>query len=471
MKRCGFILLFLLVGSLKVFSQHISSLEKYIDAVLSKGYAVQIAEYDKAVSAFEYQLFKSGLRPQISLSAFIPTFTRTSISVIQPSGSINFQPIYQNNASLMLNVEQPIMLTGGILFIQTALDRFDDIGQKATFYNGIPIRIGYRQSLVGLNLLKWNKRIADQQYSLSKQQYRFDQAQARLQAVNHYFDALIAEANYAIADSNRVVNETLLVIAEERLALGKISYDEKLQMEAEYKQSILSLAQLENAFLQSKIRMENLLEESSSISSGLLVPEVFALGLRSEAAYIESAIANVPTIQRMFLEVQNQKRNAAQLKAQLSPSFEIFTALGFANNGSRIEDVYNRPFSEQQVRLGINVPLVDWGRKRAAINMTQRQIERTELDTQQQLAVISNVIRQYFLLLKELQSRLVLQAELVEISERRYRISTERYASGVVLLTELVFAQRIKDQAIRDYLSSLREYYVAFFELMALVNE
>lgn len=461
------------VGILSIMSlgaQEIERIEDYFQAVTETGYNIEAAEHAYQASEEEFKLFKSQLKPQVSLRASIPTFTRTSVSVIQPNGSINFQPVFQNNSSLALVAEQPVLLTGGTLFFQTALDRFDDFGQRATLFNGVPVRFGYQQSLVGFNRWKWNRKIEESRRLTRYKKYNFELATAQLEAATYFFDALIAQANHAIADSNRLVNEKLLIISEERFLLGKISEDEKLQMEAEYKQSVVQVAQLHNLLLQSKNRMNNLLEEARNIANRLEVPEIFQIQLRHEEELIADALDNAPEIHQMLLDLEIQRREAARIKAEMSPTLEIFSTLGFAKNGQQWNDVYEQPFLEQQISVGISVPIIDWGRRRAAVNISQHLVEKAMIESERQKTMISNLIRQLYGQLNELESRLTLQKEIMDISERRYKISTERYASGAIILTELVFAQRNKDQAIRDYLLSLRDYYLAYYELKALVG-
>lgn len=290
------------------------------------------------------------------------------------------------------------------------------------------------------------------------------------EATRLYFDALLANANLAIADSNRLVNEKLLVIAEERLALGKISEDEKLQMEAEYKQSVVQVAQAKSLWQQAALTMRNMLPRKEPISPGLLTPAVFELNLPATEALQALVREHAPALQQTALQAEVQRRNAAQTRAELSPTLELFTTLGVAKNGEKLSDVYRQPFMEQQIRVGIGVPLVDWGRKKAAVQQAQHRIERAVAEAGLQADILDNQVQQLYIQLHEVYQRLLAQRTLIDISEKRYRISTERYAAGAMLLTELVLAQRQKDQAIRDYLLSLQEYYIAWHTLDSITG-
>ena len=64
------------------------------------------------------------------------------------------------------------------------------------------------------------------------------------------------------------------------------------------------------------------------------------------------------------------------------------------------------------------------------------------------------------------------QLEITEVSdkvaEKRYQISRDRYLTGKVTITDLNIAQTEKDANKRAYISSLREYWTAYYELRQL---
>jgi hypothetical protein len=458
-------ILIILTLHLHTFGQKIGDLQSYLLEVNEESFGVQMANSTLRFSEANYALFKSQLKPQLSFNSTLPMYTRTSTSITQPNGSIAFQPLYQHLASFTLFVEQPILPTGGTLFVESGFDRFDDLSRNFTLFNGIPFRIGYRQSLIGFNQWKWAKTIEHQRLFTAKKQYTYEVADLQFQAVNTYFDALITQNNFTIAETNKNVNEKLLLIAEERLNFGKISKDEKLQMESEYKQAIMLYAQTLNSVKQAKLNLQTILNKNVEINEVLITPEIFNIQLPSEQTLIEMALDNAPNIPMNKVAIASQKRDASRIKAEMSPTFQVFSTIGLAQSGERAAEVYQRPFNEQQIQASINIPILDWGRRKSAIRASEEQINLLELEGERIKKNLVNLIKLRYIDIQEMQSRLFLQKELIDISEERYKISKERYSAGAILITELVFAQRNKDQALRDYLLSLRDYYLAYYDL------
>ena len=59
---------------------------------------------------------------------------------------------------MKLAAQQNFDLTGGTFFIDTGWVTFAIMAiQEQSQFNGVPIRIGYRQDLLGYNRFKWEK--------------------------------------------------------------------------------------------------------------------------------------------------------------------------------------------------------------------------------------------------------------------------------------------------------------------------
>ena len=129
------------------------SLQQVVEMAKSKSIASKQAVTTKETKYWQYRTFRSNYHPQLSLNGMLPGYSKTFTEVVQPDGTIQFQPIHNNNSSLNLSFSQSIAATGGTVFGTTALQRFDDFDRKNTLYNGVPFGIGYSQPLFQFNTL------------------------------------------------------------------------------------------------------------------------------------------------------------------------------------------------------------------------------------------------------------------------------------------------------------------------------
>src|ERR1700712_93892 len=146
-----------------------------------------------------WRTFKSNYEPQLSLSGNLPGYSKTSTPVVQPDGTIVFQPIHYDNSSLTLNFSQSITATGATIYGQTNLQRFDDFDRNSILYNGVPYAIGFSQPLGQFNQLKWDKKIQPLLFNESKQAYIESQEQISITVTGYFFDLLLAQVNLETA--------------------------------------------------------------------------------------------------------------------------------------------------------------------------------------------------------------------------------------------------------------------------------
>src|SRR6478672_4475065 len=67
-----------------------------------------------------------------------------------------------------------------------------------------------------------------------------------------------------------------------------------------------------------------------------------------------------------------------------------------------------------------------------------------------------------------MKDQLVLTAKADSIASEKYQIAKDRYVLGNLSITDLSIAFQEKDQAKRDYIAALRDYWSAFYQLRYL---
>ncbi|MFL5786508.1 MAG: TolC family protein, partial [Flavisolibacter sp.] len=213
--------------TLQLTLKDVVSMAKETSIASKQAYTVKETKY------WQWKTFKSNYQPQLSLQGIAPNYTRSFIPVLQPNGTIFFQPVHNNNSSLNLNFSQSIAQTGTTIYGTTILQRFDDYDRKNTLYNGTPYALGINQPLFRFNSLKWDQKIEPLKFDESKQAYIESMEQISVLATGYYFDLLLQQVNLKIAESNYTNTKNILQIANEKFALGKISKNEILQLQLE----------------------------------------------------------------------------------------------------------------------------------------------------------------------------------------------------------------------------------------------
>ncbi len=444
-----------------------------LNQVLDKAAEQSIFKYqakaDNDIAQSRWQFFKTNLNPGVSLDILAPNFVKTSREIIQPDGSIAFQSVSQNNSSINLGIEQQVKATGGTVFVSSQLQRFDDFSNDGNQWNGVPFRIGISQPIFGFNALKWADKIEPLSLQEADRKYIIDMEDIHLRGAIVFFNLLAAQLNQEIARSNSDVNATLLDIAQKRYELGKISKNELLQLELEYKSAVknLSAADYQVTFAQGALSTFLGGESTSDITLSTPTPKSQDISIVSSKALAE-ARANRPDIISFERRKLEAEREINQAQVDFGVRADIFASFGYARGSQQLGDIYTDPISEQQVQLSLSIPLLDWGRKKSAVGIAKAQKELIQQQIAQSQLDFDNEIIQAIANWDQLQEQIKLQQEIKEVSLNRFDISRQRYILGDISITDLTIAQREKDQALRDYINTLQDYWITYYQIRRL---
>ncbi len=178
----------------------------------------------------------------------------------------------------------------------------------------------------------------------------------------------IAETNFSNAD-------TLYKIGQGRFQVGTVTQDELLKLELSFLNSeqALSMAQLEEKRAQASLNSFLGLEKRTEIEC--VVPSnIPDLQINPEEA-ISEALQNNPEMlnhQQLLLE---QDENVARTKSQAGINTSLFALYGLSQSSENIENVYDQPDKSQRLTVGMNIPIVDWGRRKGSYSMAKSNRE------------------------------------------------------------------------------------------------
>ena len=441
------------------------TLEEVVTLAKSKSIAARQASTTRETRYWEYRKFQAGFKPQLLLESRIPAFSRSFQEVVQPDGTIQFQPIRYNNSSVGISLEQNIARTGAAVFATTQVQRFDDFNRNSTLYNGTVFAVGLSQPLFRFNAMKWDKRIEPLRYEESTREYTEDMEKIAYTASTLYFDLLLAQVNQHIAATNLKNTGEILRIADEKYTLGKISRNEILQLQLEQlkAQKAVSAAaqQLEVAALQ--LKSYTGLQSEGSVQLTEPVPGNPPLIAADKA--IAEAFANradAISFDRRALEASSA---VARAKAENGVNADLTATIGFSNRGQVVSDLYQQPQHQEVVSIAFTMPILDWGRAASNLKTAQANQQLAQHTIEQDKQNLIQAIYTQVTLFDMLKDQLTLTRKADEIASEKYEIAQERYVLGNLSITDLSIAFSEKDQAKRDNIGALRDYWAAYYQL------
>ena len=417
---------------------------------------------------WQFRAARASRLPQLSLSGSAPGYTRRINQVFQPDGSFVFAPVEQAYSSGNLSLSQNILATGGRLSIGSGFSRGDIFsGVNSTFYQSNPLAINLSQPLVRFNSMKWQwKQDRLQMFMASRQQIE-NLEDLSINITQRYFDLYTANLQLRNAELNQAINDTIYKIAKGRYGVGKIAENELLQVE-------LSFTNARNAVEQQRLRIvlaerQLALLVGRAVKSEEVLPPLEIPDIQPDPAQAVSEAKNNRSDLIGWQMNENQAQRAfreAQLSRRLSADMNI--SYGLNQTGTTFDASTKNPLESQFAGINFTIPLATMGVNRAQQKSAQYNLEALR---EQNINNLNNLEQEVFasaLQFQQLKSSLEISAKADTIAQKRYEVARNRYRIGTVDITNLLIAQNEKDQALITYVSTLRDFWVAFFRLRRL---
>lgn len=454
-------------------SAHVLTLKDVIRIAREQSIAAKSAETNLENRYWQYQTFRSDYKPQLGLNGTFPAFTRAFDEVRQPDGTYDYLPVILNNSQLSLSLSQSIAQTGTTLFLNTDVSRFDNFVQDDTYhiYGGTPIEIGFIQPLFQFNSLRWNKKIEPLRYEESKREFLQNLEEVSIMATRRFFSLMLAQIDLAIAEKNLANNDTLYQIAQGRYTLGKIAENDLLQLKLSLMNSRQAVSQAKLDLETSRLRLKTYIGISGSKDIRLILPDEIPDFSVNEGKAIEEAFTNRSESVQFERRKNQAKMSIAQAKGAAGPNANLFGQFGLTNRTAEnapIGDIYKDPESQLIVNLGFQIPILDWGRRKARVKTAEANaklvdytVSQDELNFREQILTL---VRQF----QMLKDKIKITRLANEVGQKRYDVAKNRYLIGKTSITDLNIALQEKDEATAKYIQALNDYWTAYYNLRAL---
>jgi outer membrane protein len=178
------------------------------------------------------------------------------------------------------------------------------------------------------NPYKWDKLIQPLELNAAISTYTFERENIKSNIVQLYFDVLIAQTAKQIAITNKISHIRLDTIAVEKFELGKISRDEKLQIETGLENSEIVLKQYQYDEVISFNSLNSYLNGAQLDSTiKFVIPAILIPAKINEEEIIELATRNYPQLLRNKINILEAQRNIAQGLKLITASVPIYTAV------------------------------------------------------------------------------------------------------------------------------------------------
>jgi len=475
--RLGLVLFIIFIFS-KIQAQDDSrqlTLEESIRIARNQSPDALTATHQFRVSYWMFRSYRASYLPSLTLFGSVPDFDRSIRKIATVEGDV-YSPQTVNELYAGLSLEQRIGVTGGTLSLNSNLSRLDNLTDTINYvqYSSSLLNITYRQPIFKYNPYKWQRKIEPMKYIEAKKKYLEDMEQVSVMTTNYFFNLLQAQIREQIAIINQANYDTLYKIAQGRFNLGKIAENDLLQLELQYLRANASVDEARLTVEDQLYRFKSFLRIKEDTNIELAIPYDFEPFRVDPTRAIQEARLNnseALAFSRRLIEAESE---VAFAKLDGRFDAELFAVYGLTNNTDLVDvneadklisDLNKNPLDQQQLRLGISLPILDWGVAKGRIKMAESNqeivrtsVEQEQIDFDQEVFLkVARFNMQY--------DQVLIAAKADTVAQKGYDITKARYLIGRISITDLNIAQSEANNSKGNYINSLWTYWRSYFEI------
>ena len=425
--------------------------------------AVALGELKSAY--WQWRSYRADLLPEVSFAAS-GSYNKRYTSYQQGDGGVSY--VHNDYLGLdgSLYISQKIWPTGGTLSVESSLSYLHQSGTGGgNQFMSLPVALTFSQPIFGINSLKWDRRIEPLRYREAEARFLTETEQVAMKAVNLFFNLLLAGEQVGIAEQNVQTAEKLYEVAQAKRRMGTISENDVLQMRLGVLTARSALTDAESTRQAQQFALRAFLDVETDIAP--VAPEDIPRMRLAYADVLDHALANnafATTMRRQQLEADY---NVASARAN-QRSISLTAQLGYTGVGDHLGGAYRDLLGNEVVSVGVSIPLMDWGKRKGRRKMAESNREIVQGQLRQQAQEFRQNI---FILTEQFNNQaeqLRIACESDTIAQRRYHTNVETFRIGSISTLELSDAQKAKDEARRNRIAQLYNYWNYYYQLRSI---
>ncbi len=445
------------------------SLQDAIETAQEQSLPSDVAAFAFESAQWSYRATAADFRPQVSLGGRAPGLDRAIDEIQQDDGTLLFVPSSRTNSSMNLRISQAIPLTGGEVFASSALSRIDLFGDnRYNQWQSSPLIVGLRQPLFEFNELKWERRAQPLRLEIAERTYSESMAEIAVDITQAFFEVYIAQMEVDASAFNVAINDTVYSLSRGRYEVGIIAENDLLQSELELinAQTALSNTQLEYERALDDLKLALDIPDATDIE---ITPpiEILELDIDPQSA-VETARRYRSAPIEDDLTVLEAERDLAEARSGSGFGANLTASYGLNQRADVLGDAYASPLNQQRANITFEIPIMRGGAGRARRESAQAALEQTQREVEIEKREFDQQVYYEVVALAQSQRQVEIAARADTIAARRFEVANDRYTIGRIDVTDLFDAQREKDQARRQYIDTLRDYWTSYYRVRQL---
>ncbi len=374
------------------------------------------------------------------------------------------------NSSGTFRVDQRIPFSDGTLSLvnrlewQKSISDFQNIqSDNKSFVNYLYLSLN--QPLFTYNQTKLDLKGIELDYENASISYTLQKLNLEKNVTQFFYNVYMAQMSLRIANEELQNTEESYTIIKNKVDAGLAAREEIYQAE-------LNLATAKSSLQNQDVTLENAKDEFARFLGMDLYEEILiAADIITAPVEVDMEKAvNYGLNSRMELrqreiDLQTSQFQLIRTKAMNEFRGDMELSIGLTGDNENFTDIYQNPTQNPRVAVSFNIPIFDWGERKARIKAQEAVIQTQELNLSEERKQIIIDIRKVYRNLINQQNQIEIATQNEKNAQLTYEINLERYKNGDLTGMDLNLYQTQLSEKKMAYAQTLINYKIELLNL------
>jgi outer membrane protein TolC len=432
-----------------------------VEMTLSRSYQVRRLNLGIQRDQFNLQAEQARLKSSVDLDLTMPAFRKTS----EPrwNSDLGKDEIIQENTRRWegeLSVSQPVILfgypTNGYLSLNNRMYKYtqveDDGTQDVDFYNRY--FISYRQPLFQPNELKNNLEQAEMRLEETQLDFYSDVVGLVNNVSRTYYDLFREYYERDVSLQLVARLERALTIAEGLAGADSARAIDVDQIQVELANALENVQSAESSIRQRSagVKRDLGLSDADSIA--------FTTELRLDPVPVDIdeavryARELTPRMRNLAIDLRNSELRLEDTKGRGGFQMNLNMSYGRERRDGEFDNLWVDPDNSYTVNVTAEIPIWDWGERKARLASSEIGIQQTQLRIEEQELEMVSDVRNEVLNVQDREARTMAMRENLQLAMDVSETSFQRYGNGVISVLDLLLSLRREADTAENFLDA-----------------
>ncbi len=447
-------------------AQQILTLESAMDIARSNSPDIQRSLLNLERSQQSLKAQNAALKSNFSLNL-------TPLSYSKSRSFDELQSIWNTNTTTQsfgtFTVSQPFLPTDGTISLinrfgwQKNISEFRNNLETKSFSNNLYLSV--TQPLFTYNRTKLNLKQLELNLENAQLSYAMQKLNLEKQVTQLFYNVYLAQMSMSISEDEFANTQKSYEITQNKVTAGIAAKEELYQAELNFataKSNVQNArVSLENAkdIFKQYIGM-NVMEEITVMTDVKFNP--VTVDVNKAIEYGENSRME---LRQREIDIENSQFTLIQTKSLNEFRGDLSFSVGIIGDNEKLQDIYQNPTNNPKFSVAFNVPLWDWGEKKARIKAQEAVIATSKLSFDQEKVQITVDIRSVYRSLQNQVNQIDIAAQNEKNAQLTYEINLERYANGDLTSMDLNLFQTQLSSKKMSYAQALIDYKIELLNL------